>query len=80
MTIYLNEQESLRDQIRGNNLAIKHFTKQLEEVYIYPDFVGTAETIHDGYKKIIEIIKLDSKEMRKRIKELDADNWENHQY
>ena len=29
---------------------------------------------------IIKLIKLDSKEMRKKIKELDADNWDNHQY
>ena len=88
MTTYIKEQDYLRAQIRGNNLAIKHFTQQLEEVFIQEDFIGTADKVFDGYEKIIELIKLDSKEMRKkikeldadRIKELDADNWDNHQY
>ena len=80
MITYVNEKDYLRAQIRSNNLAIKHFNEQLEEVFIQEDFIGTADKVFDGYEKIIELIKLDSKEMRKRIKELDADNWENHQY
>ena len=69
MTTYIKEQDYLRDQIKSNNLAIKHFTQQLEEVFIQEDFIGTADKVFDGYEKIIELIKLDSKEMRKRIKE-----------
>ena len=78
MTTYVNEKDYLRDQIKSNNLAIKHFTQQLKEVFFQEDFIGTADKVFDGYEKFIELIKLDSKEMRKRIKELDSEDEENH--
>ena len=43
----------------------------------YGDF-GTDGAIRAGYKEIIKLIKLDSKGMRKRIKELDSEDEENH--
>ena len=62
MTVYHNEQESLRDQIRGNNLAIKHFTKQLEEVFENSQYF----TINKRYGEVdnnyeIELTHNDSK-------------------
>ena len=62
MTVFRNEQEHLRYEISGNNLAIKYFTQQLKKMSFYKDS-ETGHKIHAGYKKIIELIKLDSKEM-----------------
>ena len=80
MTVFRNEQEGLRYSISSNNSAIKYFTQQLEEMPFY-EFSGDFSTIgaiRAGYKEIIKLIKLDSKEMRKRIKELDSEDEENH--
>ena len=77
MTVFRNEQEGLRYSISSNNSAIKYFTQQLEKMHFYEDF-GTDGAIRAGYKEIIKLIKLDSKGMRKRIKELDSEDEENH--
>ena len=74
MTVFRNEQEGLRYSISSNNSAIKYFTQRLEKMPFYEfygDF-GTDGAIRSGYEEIIKLIKLDSKEMRKRIKELDS--------
>ena len=77
MTVFRNEQEGLRYSISSNNSAIKYFTQQLEEMPFYGDF-GTDGAIRSGYEEIIKSIKLDSRGMRKRIKELDSEDEENH--
>lgn len=74
MTSYACEQDYLRDQIRSNRLAVKYLEEKLElvEFELMPDYLGTEIKVIDILESGIKSLKGESKEMRKRIKELDA--------
>lgn len=80
MTVYDTEQDYLKDQIRSNRLAIKYLEEKLEivELELLPDFLGTETKVIEILDSGIKSLKLSSKTMRKRIKELDAKDDDIH--
>ncbi len=76
MTTYKCEQDYLRDQVHSNTLAIRYLKEKLEMAHdeLVPDYMGTEQKVIGVLEDGIQSLKEDSKEMRKRIKELnDAD-------
>ena len=79
MTTYSSEQDYLRDQVRSNTLAIRYLEEKLEITFdeMVPDYMGTEQKVIGVLEDGIRSLKEESKEMRRRIKELndkDADS------
>lgn len=73
MTSYNSEQDYLRDQVHSNTLAIRYLKEKLEITLdeMVPDFMGTEQKVIGVLEDGIQSLKEESKEMRKRIKELN---------
>ena len=73
MTSYACEQDLLRDQVYSNTLAIRYLKEKLEMLphEMMPDFMGTEQKVIGVFENGIKSLKRESKEMRRRIKELD---------
>ena len=80
MTSYACEQDYLKDQIHSNRLAVKYLEEKLEmvEVELMPDYLGTETKVINILGSGIKSLKEESKQMRKRIKELDAKDADTH--
>ena len=79
MTVYNCEQDLLIDQVHSNTLAIRYLKEKLEMVHdeLVPDYMGTEQKVIGVLEDGIQSLKGKSKEMRRRIKELnhvDADS------
>ena len=74
MTTYECEQDYLRDQVHSNTLAIRYLKEKLEMVHyeLVPDYMGTEQAVIRVLEDGIQSLKGESKEMRRRIKELNA--------
>mgnify|MGYP001299513050 FL=1 len=73
MTVYNCEQDLLRDQVHSNTLAIRYLKEKLEMVHdeLVPDYMGTEQKVIGVLEDGIQSLKEKSKEMRRRIKELN---------
>ena len=79
MTVYNCEQDRLRDQVHSNTEAIRYLKEKLEMVHyeMGVDHMGTEQKVIGILEDGIQSLKGESKEMRRRIKELnqvDADS------
>ena len=76
MTTYKCEQDLLRDQVYSNTLAIRYLKDKLEMLphEMMPDFMGTEQKVIEVFEDGIKSLKRESKEMRKRIKELNTND------
>ena len=74
MTSYDSEQDYLRDQVHSNTLAIRYLKEKLEIILdeMVPDYMGTEHKVIGVLEDGIQSLKTESKEMRRRIKELNA--------
>ena len=80
MTSYACEQDYLKDQIHSNRLAVKYLEEKIEmvEVELMPDYLGTEIKVIDILESGIKSLKEENKQMRRRIKELDAKGADTH--
>lgn len=76
MTSYDSEQDYLKDQVYSNTLAIRYLQQKLEMIgdELLPDYMGTEQKVIGVLEEGIQSLKEESKEMRRRIKELNAED------